>query len=115
MFSPIYIFQLVLEKATGLRAHMAWYGFLLRFSSLACVLPLPRGSFSHGMRLLPYYTTQFCFNMIVYLIACSALWTAGALAEIEFFSVTAPSVLIVFFVGWYAALPAVLTAAHTGV
>jgi ABC-type multidrug transport system ATPase subunit len=75
---PIYIYLLVLEKAEKLRNHM----------------------FAHGMRLLPYYLTTFLFNFIMALLAMAALWIAGAAARIEFFSLTSPLLLIVFFVGW---------------
>jgi ABC-type multidrug transport system ATPase subunit len=75
---PIYIYLLVLEKAEKLRNHM----------------------FAHGMRLMPYYLTTFLFNLIMSLLAMAALWIAGAVAQIEIFSLTSPLLLIVFFIGW---------------
>ena len=51
--------------------------------------------FSHGMRLVPYYVTTFCVNLLLYALTVSALWIAGAVAKIEFFSL-----MLVFFLGW---------------
>ena len=75
---PIYIYVLVLERAARLRAHM----------------------FAHGMRLLPYYATTFAFNLLLYALTIAALWVSGAWAGIEFFALTSPLLLLVFFAGW---------------